>query len=66
MRFIGNLSLTGYAVGHVAPDTVSRYVMTVDSSAVVTIPNYQIENLLALIETTPDSHDHEWSTPTSR
>lgn len=60
--------LAGYAVGHVAPDTVSRYVMTVDSSAVVTIPNYQIENLLALIEAAGahDARDHEWATPTSR
>lgn len=39
-----------YAVGDVAPDTISRYVLPVGSSAVVTIPNYQIENLLRLLE----------------
>jgi len=39
-----------YAVGDVAPDTISRYVLPVGSSAVVTIPNYQIENLLGLLE----------------
>jgi len=40
--------LAQYAVGHVAPDTASRYVMRVGSRVVTTIPNYQIENLLAL------------------
>ncbi len=39
-----------YAVGDIAPDTYSRYVMVVGSFAIVTIPNYQIENLLMLIE----------------
>jgi hypothetical protein len=43
--------LIQYAVGHVAPDTVSRYVMVVGGSVVVTIPNYQIDNLLALTRT---------------
>ena len=38
-----------YAVGDIAPDKVSRYVLGVGSSAVVTIPNYQIENLVGLI-----------------
>ena len=42
------------AVGHVAPDTVSRYVMLVGNPVVVTIPTYQIDNLLALIETTAE------------
>ena len=42
--------LAQYAVGDIAPDTVSRYVLVVGSSAVATIPNYQIDNLLALIE----------------
>ena len=41
--------LAQYAVGDVAPDTVSRYVEVVGGSGVVTIPNYQIENLLTLI-----------------
>ncbi len=42
--------LVQYAVGEIAPDMFSRYVLAVGSSAVATIPNYQIENLLALIE----------------
>lgn len=42
--------LARYAVGDIAPDTVSRYIMAIDKGAVMTIPNYQIENLLALIE----------------
>jgi hypothetical protein len=42
--------LTQYAVGHVAPDTVSRYVMVVGRPVVVTIPKYQIDNLLELLE----------------
>ena len=41
--------LTQYAVGHIAPDTASRYVMVVGSPVVVTIPNYQIDNLLDLV-----------------
>ena len=38
-----------YAVGDVAPDTVSRYVEIVGGLGVVTIPTYQIDNLLTLI-----------------
>jgi hypothetical protein len=41
--------LAQYAVGHLAPDALSRYVMVVGQPVVVTIPNYQIENLLALV-----------------
>jgi hypothetical protein len=41
--------LVQYAVGHVAPDTVSRYVMVVGRPVVVTIPNYQIENVMTLV-----------------
>ena len=41
--------LARYAVGIVAPDGVSRYVLPVGSARVVTIPNYQIDNLLNLI-----------------
>jgi hypothetical protein len=41
--------LAQYAVGDVAPDTVSRYVERVGSARVVTIPTYQIDNLLALL-----------------
>ena len=46
--------LVQLAVGHVAPDTVSRYVMLVGTPAVLTVPKYQIDNLLALIEATTD------------
>lgn len=41
--------LAQYAVGHVAPDTVSRYVQVVGRPVVVTIPSYQIDNLVALV-----------------
>jgi hypothetical protein len=41
--------LAQYAVGHVAPDTVSRYVLAVGSRTVVTIPTYQVDNLVVLI-----------------
>ena len=43
--------LAQYAVGHLAPDTASRYVMIVGRPGVVTIPSYQIDNLLALART---------------
>jgi hypothetical protein len=43
------------AVGHVAPDTVSRYVMLVGNPEVFTIPKYQIDNLLALTGPTTES-----------
>ena len=42
--------LAQYAIGDVAPDTYSRYMMVVGRSKVGTIPNYQIENLLGLIK----------------
>jgi hypothetical protein len=42
--------LVQYAVGDVAPDTVSRYVDVVGGPGVVTIPNYQIENLVSLVD----------------
>lgn len=38
-----------YAVGDVAADTVSRYVMVVGGRQAATIPDYQIANLLQLI-----------------
>ena len=40
-----------YAIGDVAPDTQSRYVLIVDRSQVVTIATYQIDNLMNLIQT---------------
>ena len=42
--------LSRYAVGTVAPDKVSRYVLPVGSSWVVTIADFQIDNLLSLIQ----------------
>jgi len=42
--------LAQYAVGDIAPDTTSRYVQIIGRPEVVTIPNYQIDNLLALIQ----------------
>jgi hypothetical protein len=41
--------LAQYAVGDVAADTVSRYVDMVGAGGIVTIPRYQIDNLLALV-----------------
>lgn len=41
--------LSRYAVGMIAPDKLSRYVLPVGSSWVVTIAEYQITNLLDLI-----------------
>ena len=42
--------LAQYAVGDVAPDKLSRYVLLVDSSEVFTIADFQIQNLLDLIK----------------
>jgi len=41
--------LRQYAVGHVAPDTVSRYVTIVGQSTVATIPAYQVDNLRSML-----------------
>lgn len=43
------------AVGDLAPDKLSRYVMVVGGSSVVTIANYQIDNLLGLIKAAAES-----------
>ena len=40
-----------FAVGNVAPDRVSRYVLVVGTPLIVTIAEYQIQNLLDLIAT---------------
>lgn len=42
--------LARYAVGTVAPDKLSRYVLPIGSTWVVTIADYQIDNLLSLIQ----------------
>ena len=47
--------LAQYAIGHVAPDTVSRYVLVVGRPVVATIPGYQVDNLLALVRSVSDS-----------
>ncbi|MFN0305119.1 MAG: hypothetical protein ACKVQU_32750 [Burkholderiales bacterium] len=38
------------AVGDIAPDSVSRYVLAVGSASVVTIANFQIDNLITMIK----------------
>jgi hypothetical protein len=52
------LPLVQYAVGDLAPDRQSRYLQAVGSSTVVLIANYQIENLLGLLQATT-----AWSAP---
>jgi hypothetical protein len=42
--------LSRYAIGTVAPDKASRYVLPVGSNWVVTIADYQIDNLVSLIQ----------------
>ena len=42
--------LAQYAVGDIAPDKFSRYVLPVGKPQVVTIANYQIDNLTGLID----------------
>ena len=42
--------LSRYAVGIVAPDKLSRYVLPVGGTQVVTIPEFHIDNLLSLIQ----------------
>jgi hypothetical protein len=42
--------LSRYAVGTVAPDRLSRYVLPVGSTHVITIPEFHIDNLLSLIQ----------------
>ena len=42
--------LARYAVGDVAPDTYSRYILLVGRFKIITIPNYHIDNLLSMIK----------------
>ncbi len=42
--------LARYAVGSVATDTFSRYLLPVGSADVVTVPDFHIKNLLGLID----------------
>jgi hypothetical protein len=55
-----------YAVGDIAPDLVSRYVLAVGSPTVATIPSYQIDNLLALIQSVGGASDRERAAATGR
>ena len=59
------LPLVQYAVGDLAPDQFSRYVQAVGSSSVITIANYQVDNLLGLIQFVGASAD-EAAAPTER
>ena len=54
------------AVGDLAPDKLSRYVMVVGSASVVTIANYQIDNLLTLIKAAVESGQGQTATKSSR
>lgn len=45
-----SVPMAQFAVGDLAPDGLSRYVLPVGGKYVVTIANYQIENLLGLID----------------
>lgn len=44
------------AVGDVAPDTLSRYIVPMGTPWVMTIANYQIENLLELVRTAQNAN----------
>jgi hypothetical protein len=44
------LPLVQYAIGDIAPDQLSRYAQAVGSHTVITVANYQIDNLLGLIQ----------------
>jgi Domain of unknown function (DUF4340) len=48
------LPMAQFAVGDVAPDGLSRYVLPVGGNHAVTIANYQIDNLLNLIQAVAD------------
>ena len=42
--------LASYAVGTIATDRVSRYILPVGAADIVTVPDFHIKNLLALID----------------
>ena len=58
--------LAQYAVGDIAPDALSRYVLPVGGSVVATIPNYQIDNLLALLRAVGATSDQGLATRSAR
>jgi hypothetical protein len=47
--------LAQYAVGHVAPDTASRYVAAVGTRRVLTVPAFHIDSLLALVQSAAEA-----------
>ena len=49
LRFGKRRAARQYTIGDLAPDTFSRYVQAAGHDEIVTIPNYQITNLLDLI-----------------
>jgi len=57
--------LAQYAVGDIAPDGLSRYVRQLTSATVATIANYQIDNLLALIQAVGGESEQSRVTATS-
>ena len=59
------LPLAQYAVGDLAPDQFSRYVQAVGGSSVITIANYQIDNLLSLLQAVANPVDQA-AAPTDR
>ncbi len=42
--------LARFSVGSLAPDTLSRYVLPAGTFSVLTVADYQIENLISLVE----------------
>ena len=42
--------LVRYVVGDLEPDELRRYLLITDQDSIVTIPNYQIDNLRGLVE----------------
>ena len=43
--------LAQYAVGDIAPDTVSRYALQMGGNKVFTMPEFHVQNLMKLVET---------------
>ncbi len=58
--------LAQYVVGDIAPDTLSRYVLVAGRASIATIPNYQIDNLLALVEAVAGRSDRGRPSSSSR
>jgi hypothetical protein len=52
-----------YTVGDVAPDAISRYVLIAGQTDVITIPEYQIENLVELTKAMKQRYANRAITP---